>query len=114
VLLDFWATWCAPCMHMMPTLHRLYRRWQPQGVEFLGINADGAAVTAEQVAAVLREHPAPYPMVIDNEGEVGSLYKVVALPHLVLIGREGHIIKTFWGVTSETEISQALAAATAR
>jgi thiol-disulfide isomerase/thioredoxin len=113
VLLDFWATWCAPCMHMMPTLHRLYRQWQPKGVEFLGINADGATVTAEQVAAVLREHPAPYPMVIDNEGEVGSLYKVVALPHIVLIGREGDIIKTFWGVTSETEISQALAAATA-
>ena len=114
VLLDFWATWCAPCMHMMPTLHRLYRSWQPSGVEFLGINADGATVTPEQVAAVLREHPAPYPMVIDSEGEVGSLYKVVALPHIVLVDRDGSIIKTFWGVTSETEISQALAAATAR
>jgi thiol-disulfide isomerase/thioredoxin len=114
VLIDFWATWCAPCMHMMPTLHRLYRQWKGLGVEFLGINADGATVTAEEVAAVLRQHPAPYPMVIDGQGDVGSLYKVVALPHIVLVDRDGTIIKTFWGVTSETEISQALAAATSR
>jgi thiol-disulfide isomerase/thioredoxin len=111
VLLDFWATWCAPCMHMMPTLHRLYRHWEREGVEFVGVNADGATITPQQVTAVLREHPAPYPMVIDQDGQVGSLYKVVALPHIVLIGRDGHIMKTFWGVTSESELSQALAAA---
>jgi thiol-disulfide isomerase/thioredoxin len=110
VLLDFWATWCAPCMHMFPTLHRLYRRWQGQGVEFVGINADGGMVTAEQLATLLQAQPAPYPMVIDREGEVGSLYKVVALPHLVLIRRDGTIYKTFWGVTSESEITQALSA----
>jgi thiol-disulfide isomerase/thioredoxin len=114
VLLDFWATWCAPCLHMLPTLHRLHQRWQPQGVEFVGINSDGATVTPEEVTALLRTNPAPYPMVIDQDGEVGSLYKVVALPHMVLVDREGSIVKTFWGVTSETELSQALAAATAR
>jgi thiol-disulfide isomerase/thioredoxin len=114
VLLDFWATWCAPCLHMLPTLHRLYRRWQGQGVEFLGINSDGATATPEQVSEMLRANPAPYPMVIDQHGEVFSLYKVVALPHMVLIDRDGSIIKTFWGVTSETELSQALAAATSR
>jgi thiol-disulfide isomerase/thioredoxin len=111
VLLDFWATWCAPCMHMMPTLHRLYQRWAGQGVEFVGINADGATVTPDEVMEVLTTHPAPYPMVIDRDGEVGSLYKVVALPHIVLVGRDGAIVKTFWGVTSESEISQALASA---
>ncbi len=114
VLLDFWATWCAPCLHMMPTLHRLYQRWRGEGVEFLGINFDGSTVTPEQVEAVLREHPAPYPMVIDQDGEVGSRYKVVALPHIVLIDRGGNIVKTFWGVTSESEISQALTAITTR
>jgi peroxiredoxin len=113
VLLDFWATWCAPCLHMLPTLHRLYGRWQGQGVEFLGISADGATVSPEQVTALLRANPSPYPMVIDRDGEVGSLYKVVALPHMVLVDRQGSIAKTFWGVTSETELTQALTAATA-
>ncbi len=113
VLLDFWATWCAPCVHMLPTLHRLYGRWKGQGVEFVGISADGATVSPEQVTAFLRANPSPYPMVVDGDGEVGSLYKVVALPHMVLVDREGSIVKTFWGVTSETELTQALTAATA-
>ena len=113
VLLDFWATWCAPCIHMMPTLHRLHGRWKGRGVEFVGINSDGATVSPGEVNAFLQQQPAPYPMVIDQWGEVGSLYKVVALPHMVLVDRQGTIVKSFWGMTGESEISRALAEATA-
>jgi peroxiredoxin len=111
VLLDFWATWCAPCVHMMDTLHKLHDEWQPRGVEFVGINSDGAMASPEDVRRFLRERPAPYPMVIDESGQVASLYKVVALPHMVLMGRDGSIRKTFWGVTSHDELAEALAAA---
>ena len=50
-------------------------------------------------------------MVLDRDGQVGSLYKVVALPHLVLVGRDGTILKSFWGVTSRRELDRALEAA---
>jgi thiol-disulfide isomerase/thioredoxin len=113
VLLDFWATWCQPCVQMMGTLEGLYGDWRGKGVEFVGINSDGSVVDPAEVAGFLRSRPASYPMVIDRDGEVGSRYKVVALPHLVLVGRDGTIRKSFWGVTTHTELSQALAAATA-
>ena len=113
VLLDFWATWCAPCVQMMGTLEGLYGDWRGKGVEFVGINSDGTLVDPEEVGAFLRNRPASYPMVIDRDGEVGSRYKVVALPHLVLVGRDGSIRQAFWGVTTHTELTQALAAAIA-
>jgi hypothetical protein len=52
-------------------------------------------------------------MVIDGDGSVQGMYKVVALPHLVLVGRDGTVRKAFWGMTSKSEISEALAKAAA-
>jgi cytochrome c biogenesis protein CcmG, thiol:disulfide interchange protein DsbE len=113
VLLDFWATWCMPCVRMMPTLHGLYQEWQPRGVEFVGINADGSGARPEDVTVFLKQRPRSYPMVIDGDGSVQGMYKVVALPHLVLVGRDGTVRKAFWGMTSKSEISEALAKAAA-
>lgn len=107
VLLDFWATWCAPCIEMLPTLHDLYAEWRPKGVEFVGINSDGPATSPEDVRTFLQRRPAPYPMVFDD-GEVGGRYKVLALPHMVVVGRDGSVQKIFWGVTSRGAISTAL------
>ena len=110
VLLDFWASWCAPCLQMMPTLHDLYQQWQPRGAEFVGINSDGPGMTAAQVQEFLRAHPAPYPIVLDD-ADVGDRYQVEALPDLVVIDRGGAIRNVFWGITSKSELSRALESA---
>ena len=79
----------------------------------MGINSDGASATEQELRAFLLARPAPYPIVIDRNGEVGGQYKVVALPHIVVVGRDGVVRRTFWGVTSANEIAEALAAETA-
>jgi len=61
----------------------------------------------EEVLAHLKEHPAPYPIVIDD-GEVGGRYNVVALPHMVVLDREGTVRKIFMGITTRGEIAAAL------
>ncbi len=109
VLLDFWATWCSPCLQMLPTLHEVYREWHDRGVEVVGVNSDGPGYTAE-VKRFLADKPAPYPIVVDDR-DVGGLFQVSALPTLVVVGKDGTIVDRFTGITGKTEIEDALARA---
>src|ERR1700690_1927207 len=107
VVLDFWATWCEPCVAMLPVLDATQRAWAPRGVEFVGVNSDGGGATLDEIKAFIAAHPIPYPIVLD-EGLVGGLYKVEALPTLVVVGRDGRIRRTFIGTTSESALESAL------
>jgi thiol-disulfide isomerase/thioredoxin len=111
VVLDFWATWCPPCLAMLPTMHDLYAEWGPRGVSFVGVNSDGG-IDPQKLRDFVIERSVPYPIVID-EGDVQGLYKVRALPELVVIGKDGAIRRTFVGFTSKSSIADVLAEAVA-
>jgi thiol-disulfide isomerase/thioredoxin len=111
VVLDFWATWCPPCLAMLPTLHELDASWKGKGVSFVGINSDGY-IEPEVLQSFLRQHGVPYPVVVDD-GDVGARYKVRALPQMVVIGKDGAIRKTFVGFTTKTALENALSDAVA-
>jgi thiol-disulfide isomerase/thioredoxin len=107
VVLDFWATWCPPCIAMLPTLDRAHRSWNDKGVAFVGVNSDGGGATREELQQFLLEHPIPYPVVVDD-ARVGRLYKVEALPTLVVIGRDGRVRRSYMGITTESTLDRAL------
>jgi thiol-disulfide isomerase/thioredoxin len=103
VLLDFWARWCPPCLAMMPTLHDIYAARSSKDIEFLSISAEGSMVDKQEIQDFLRQHPAPYPSLFDDR-EVGGLYRVVSLPHLVIIGRDGVIRRVMVGQRRKSEL----------
>ena len=111
VLLDFWASWCTPCVAMLPTLDAVHQRWAGRGVAFLGINSDGPGTPLDELKRFLGTHHIPYPVVVDD-GSVGVLYKVEALPSLIVIGRDGRIRQSFVGLTTERSLDRALEDAT--
>ena len=93
VLLDFWATYCAPCIAALPELQALHSRYAGRGLAVVGVTVDDRPAL---VRKAIGESKVTYP-VLRSTADVWNAYKVVALPALVLVGRDGRIIRRFGG-----------------
>jgi peroxiredoxin len=115
VLIDFWATFCEPCLTAMPQLDTLYRKYQQQGFVVLGISIDGPDSIA-QVKTLVARLGVSFPILLDQETRVVGLYNPkTSAPYSVLIGRDGRIARKKEGYTTgdaasvERDIQAALA-----
>ena len=98
VLLDFWATWCAPCRAAIPHLINLQKTYQEKGVEVIGMNMDKGDV--ETVRRFVKSMDIPYPITLTPE-EVSRNYGVTGIPTTILIDKEGRIRQKLLGFNSE-------------
>jgi len=127
VLLDFWATWCGPCLRELPKLRELHARHQPQGFEIVGIALENAGLrptdTPERQAAKLAaakqalveftaREQLPWPQYFDGRHgrtEPAIRFAVSSLPTLILLDRAGRIVATgLRGEQLEAEILRQL------
>jgi peroxiredoxin len=91
VLVDFWATYCEPCLAAMPHLDALYKKYKDRGFVILGVSLDGPASIA-QVRTEVQKTGATFPILLDQETRVVSLYNPrTSAPYSVLIGKDGRI-----------------------
>jgi peroxiredoxin len=90
VLMNFWATWCAPCQEEMPALEALYRSDRARGLVVLGIDQGETAATAGKFA---QAHGVTFPILVDADQQYASSYVSVGLPTTVLVGRDGHVVR---------------------
>ena len=94
VLLNFWATWCPPCVQEMPSLNATYERLRDDGFVVLGISVDE---DEEQYSRFLREAGVTFPTVRDPERLVSSRYGTLKYPESYLISREGRVLRKYVG-----------------
>jgi len=88
VMVNFWATWCAPCRQEMPHLEALHQRYSSLGFTLLGVNVEEDSSGAEDWLA---ETPVSFPILFDPQSSVSELYDVIAMPSTVMIDREGNL-----------------------
>jgi thiol-disulfide isomerase/thioredoxin len=92
VLLDFWATWCAPCLVELPRLRRLHGELGASGLVIVGVSLD--ATEPRRFASWTRRHDITWPQVRDGRGYNGALaraFDVEELPSTALFDRDGRL-----------------------
>ncbi len=96
-LVDFWATWCPPCVASLPTLERLYRELGKQGFRMVSVNVEPGEEA--RVAAFRRQQGLSFPVYVDG-GRLQQAMKVQSYPTLVLLDKTGVVRQVYVGVTS--------------
>ena len=89
LLVDFWASWCGPCVQSMPYIKSLYQKYHAQGLDILGVSQDAKLADLKKF---LSEESIPWPQILDIDAKVSGPYNVQYIPFSVLIGRDGKVI----------------------
>ena len=90
VVVNFWATWCAPCRIEMPSFEKLYRRYRSEGVTVLAITLDKNS--ENKIKSFVDEYGLSFPILLDEKGEVERLYPSMTIPFTYIIDRQGRIV----------------------
>jgi thiol-disulfide isomerase/thioredoxin len=108
VVVNFWATWCVPCVGEIPGFNKLHQEFASKGVVVLGVSLDDGAA---QVEAFLKKHPMEYPVALASEA-ISEKYSSGPIPVTLVFDRSGKQIKRFEGFTPgdalEAAVQQAL------
>ena len=90
VLLNFWATWCPPCLEEMPSMESIYQRYQGKGFTVVAISSDEGGKA--DITPFIDKLGVTFPILIDADKAVSSIYGATNLPLSFLLNPEGEVI----------------------
>lgn len=94
IVLDFWATWCGPCLQTMPLIDEVVREFPDQKVRLLAVNMEEQPA---EIKSTLERHQLDVPVILDRDGVAAARYSVTSIPQTVVIDREGNVFRLFVG-----------------
>jgi thiol-disulfide isomerase/thioredoxin len=99
IVLEFWASWCGPCLQAMPLVDAVVREFADRNVELVAVNLEEQM---EQVKSMLERQKLKIPVAFDRDGAVAAKYAVTAIPQTVVIDRDGKVARLFVGGGEKT------------
>lgn len=87
-VIDFWATWCKPCVAAIPKLNSIYGDFSEKGVGFIGVNVDGPR-NLSKVKPFATSMNIKYPMVLDPDQDLVNRFNVTVFPTLIVLNEKG-------------------------
>jgi thiol-disulfide isomerase/thioredoxin len=100
VILDFWATWCPPCVKALPTIGKVAEKYRDKGVVFYAVDLEE---TPDDVEQFLKDQKLDIPVLFDSDNAVAKLYQVNGIPQTVLIGKDGTVQVVHVGLKPDLE-----------
>jgi thiol-disulfide isomerase/thioredoxin len=102
VFIDFWATWCGPCMNAIPAVQRISEKFKDQPVVILGMNRDKAGDEPKVVRTIERKG-LTFLQGMDTDGSIAKQYKITAIPAMILLDKQGVVRQVFVGYSPDEE-----------
>jgi len=96
VFVNFWATWCPPCLKEAPSLQKLYDQLKGEGFEILAVSIDDAGSSAA-IDGFRRDYSITFPIPLDPDRRVYDTYQVFGVPETFLVDERGRVIEQFVG-----------------
>jgi thiol-disulfide isomerase/thioredoxin len=115
VVINFWATWCPPCVKEMPELARFYRAYDGEGIEFLSISADHHSTKDSKVVPFVKSYEIPFPVHVMYLEDPDALLKELpidwdgALPATFIFDESGEVEKSWVGEVTFEILREAIA-----
>ena len=112
LFIDFWASWCAPCITSLPLYNEIYHKYQDQGLEVIAVNVDNPI---EDGLDFLLDTPLDFLIPQDPEGDVSEMFGVIGMPSSYLVSPDGNVRLVHMGFRNgdidsiEEEIQKVLA-----
>jgi peroxiredoxin len=106
VLINFWGTWCAPCIREMPDLQTVYEQYADSNFTILALATRGD--TKEDVLAFRDEYKLSFPLVVDEGDQISEMYSIVSRPSTIIIDKNGVIAFKHFGPIIESQLVEVL------
>lgn len=107
VVLNFWATWCSPCLRELPELAAFHLAHVPDGVTVIGVSIDD--LPAKALESFLEKSPPPYPVLLADQAARDSFGGVSQIPETWVIQRDGRVAARYLGPINREELERTVA-----